>query len=318
MPKPFKTIDEQIGILSSRGLSTDERTAGILEREGYYCVVNGYKDPFIDREATGRTGQDSYAHAAAFDDVYRLFRFDRDLRLVMFRYFAQAEAVLKTTCARVTASRHRSEPEFYLERSSYRSDAAYDDRVARFITDMRKIAHRPPYERRPFKREYIEHYVRDHGELPIWVLTNFMMLGQAFKHFEYQPEDVRNEIARAFSDLYGETHAAAINISPRKLRLAYDHIKDFRNICAHDERLYCARVSPSKDITFRAMLDDLELVLTRDEHSRMLREVMTLLMGLTSDLDSSVARHVTSSMGIVDVASTFMPMVGRGARETGR
>lgn len=56
MQKPFKTIDEQVGILSSRGLATDERTAGVLEREGYYCVVNGYKGPFIDHEATSRAG----------------------------------------------------------------------------------------------------------------------------------------------------------------------------------------------------------------------------------------------------------------------
>lgn len=313
MPKPFRTIREQVGILSSRGLATDERTAGILEREGYYCVVNGYKDPFIDREATGRAGRDEYARGAAFEDVYRLFRFDRDLRLVMFRYFAQAEAVLKTTCAMVTASRHADEPEFYLERSSYRGEQRYDDRVGRLVDDFARIAHRHPYEGRPFKREYIEHYVRDHGELPIWVLANYLMLGQAFKFFEYQPEDVRNEIAREFSWLYGETHPAGIRVSPRRLRLAYDHIKDFRNICAHDERLYCARVSPSRDITFRAMLDDLEIVLSRDEHSRMLREVMGLLMGLTSDLDGDVARHVTTSMGIDDVASTFMPMVGRRA-----
>lgn len=307
MQKPFKTIDEQVGILSSRGLATDERTAGVLEREGYYCVVNGYKGPFIDHEATSRAGQDAYRDGAAFDDVHRLFRFDRDLRLVMFRYFAQAEAVLKTTCARVTASRHRSEPEFYLERSSYRSDAMYDDRVARFIADLRKIAHRPPYEKRPFKREYIKRYVRDHGELPIWVLTNFLMLGQAFKLFEYQPEDVRNEIARAFSDLYGETHAAAINISPRKLRLAYDHIKDFRNICAHDERLYCARVSPSSDISFAAMLDDMELVLTREEHKRMLGDVLLLVTGLVADLDSRHAIAVTKSMGIDNLTKTFAP-----------
>ena len=42
--KPFKTIDEQIEILNRRGLLTDDSTHLILEREGYYPVVNGYKD----------------------------------------------------------------------------------------------------------------------------------------------------------------------------------------------------------------------------------------------------------------------------------
>lgn len=45
MDKPFKTIGEQVKILRSRGVSTDEDTATILLREGYYSVVNGAKDP---------------------------------------------------------------------------------------------------------------------------------------------------------------------------------------------------------------------------------------------------------------------------------
>ena len=51
MDKPFKSIDEQIAILDSRGVETDSDTAAALMREGYYSIVNGYKDPFIDRDA---------------------------------------------------------------------------------------------------------------------------------------------------------------------------------------------------------------------------------------------------------------------------
>lgn len=46
MDKPFKSIDEQIAILESRGLECDNSTRLVLEREGYYPVVNGYKDLF--------------------------------------------------------------------------------------------------------------------------------------------------------------------------------------------------------------------------------------------------------------------------------
>ena len=47
MDKPFKSIDEQIAILESRGLECDNSTRLVLEREGYYPVVNGYKDLFL-------------------------------------------------------------------------------------------------------------------------------------------------------------------------------------------------------------------------------------------------------------------------------
>ena len=46
MDKPFRTHDELICIMNARGLKTDNRTKFILEREGYYAVVNGYKDLF--------------------------------------------------------------------------------------------------------------------------------------------------------------------------------------------------------------------------------------------------------------------------------
>lgn len=54
MSKEFKTIDELVAILESRGVLTDERTPRILQRESYYAIVNGYKEPFWWR--VGRVG----------------------------------------------------------------------------------------------------------------------------------------------------------------------------------------------------------------------------------------------------------------------
>lgn len=309
MDKPFKTIEEQIGILESRGVLTNANTAGVLEREGYYSVVNGYKDLFLDRDATKDAGHDVYAPGTSFSDICRLFTFDRELRLTMFRYFAEAEAALKTVCAYKISEAHRDEAEPYLNPDNYRQDRRHRRMVEDFIDDLKKILHRPPHETGSFKRDYIEHYALNHDGVPLWVLTNFLMLGQAFKLYDFQPDPVKDAIARSFSDLYGETHESRKRIGTRKLRLAYDHIKDFRNICAHDERLYCARVSPSKDISFASMLDDLELVLTREEHARMLRDVLVLVTGLVGDLDSGHAIAVTKAMGIEDLTKTFAPTI---------
>lgn len=56
MDKPFLTLDEQVNRLKSRGLLVDTRTRWILEREGYYSVVNGYKWPFLDEGRAPRPG----------------------------------------------------------------------------------------------------------------------------------------------------------------------------------------------------------------------------------------------------------------------
>lgn len=311
MDKPFKTISEQISILESRGMRTDEATPLILNREGYYSVVNGYKTLFLSESEADGAKEDRYAERATFESVYRLFTFDRDLRMTMSRYFAQAEAALKTVCAYRFSERHAQESEPYLNPSNYRRDGAYPKRVDDLIDEFKRVLHKPPYDKGTFKREYIEHYVRKHDETPLWVLTNFLMLGQIFKFYEYQPESMRNSIAKGFSELYGETYGTGVKISPKRLRLIYDHIKDFRNICAHDERLYCARVSPSRDVTFADLLGDLSVVLTKDENARMQGEVIRLLHEMMTDLGTEIAIPVLDAMGVESLDKTFFSLVGR-------
>ena len=123
MDKPFKSIAEQIAILESRGLECDNDTRLVLEREGYYPVVNGYKDLFLGQRED--SGQEFFTKGTKFSDIYRLFEFDRSLRLLMFEFFNKAEAVLKTVCSYQFAMAHKDNPEAYLDKGSYRADAGY-------------------------------------------------------------------------------------------------------------------------------------------------------------------------------------------------
>ena len=86
MNKSFHSIDEQVEILHSRGISTTAETRTILLREGYYAVINGYKLPFIDEAASKAAGDDRFLPGTSFDDIYALFSFDRDLRALVFRH----------------------------------------------------------------------------------------------------------------------------------------------------------------------------------------------------------------------------------------
>ena len=57
MDKPFKTINEQIAILEARGMEVGASAYEALSREGYYSVVNGYKDLFLDARQSKREGR---------------------------------------------------------------------------------------------------------------------------------------------------------------------------------------------------------------------------------------------------------------------
>lgn len=297
MDKPFKTIDEQIEILESRGVSVGPDAFRVLRREGYYSVVNGYKDPFIDKDASRMRGKDVYRAGTRFEDMYALFCFDRNLRMTMLRYFAMAEATLKTVCSYQFASRYGDQLYAYLDPGNYRDEDPYRNRIRRLIGDFNKALGRSA-QRSSKGKEYILHYLREHDEVPIWIVLRRMTFGQAFKFFEFQTGKVRSDIARSYSSLYRETHEKPYKIHDRKLRLVYDHVKDFRNICAHEERLYCARVAPSRDISLMNVIDDLGLVLTGQESLDMANEVVDLLQGVTDSIGPEKQQEVMATMGV--------------------
>lgn len=54
--KPFKTYNQQLKILRSRNIDIPDgsKTIKILKREGYYNIVNGYKEIFLDKTQTSQ------------------------------------------------------------------------------------------------------------------------------------------------------------------------------------------------------------------------------------------------------------------------
>ncbi len=87
-------------------------------REGYYSIVNGYKDPFLDTGKSRESGEDRDLEGISFSDLYTLFTFDRELRSLTFRYLILAEAKIKTAVAYAFSNAHRAS-KGYLLQSNY-------------------------------------------------------------------------------------------------------------------------------------------------------------------------------------------------------
>lgn len=49
-------------------------------REGYYSIINGYKEPFLEPVVTKDDLSDRYKGGASFDDIFALFTFDCSLQ----------------------------------------------------------------------------------------------------------------------------------------------------------------------------------------------------------------------------------------------
>ena len=81
MQKTFKTIDEQITILQSKGMIIDDvnHVRSVLLRENYF-FINGYRHLFLKSEVDR-----SFIAGTNFRELHALFHFDRQIRNIVFK-----------------------------------------------------------------------------------------------------------------------------------------------------------------------------------------------------------------------------------------
>lgn len=247
--KEFKTVEEQIALLRSRGMEVDSDAAPVLLREGYYSVVNGYKGPFLDREAMQASSEDVYLPGTRFDWLYSLFRFDRELRGITFHYLMQAEAALETATVHAFCESH-GDCSDYLERTAFCSER--DMLVPKSFKGNKAALYRRNLNSlmgvlskktiaTPMTRPFVRHYISAYGEVPLWVLANDLTFGNMSHFFQLMQRRDQNA---ACKNLYATTLRTRQDerITPHEVLRAYQVLSRFRNLCAHDERLYCAKI----------------------------------------------------------------------------
>lgn len=275
MAKEFKTIGELVLLLESRGVETDGNTPGILKRESYYAIVNGYKDPFLDRKAMQASPSDIYKTGTTFGQLYDLYCFDRDMRGALLPYLMEAESCLKNAVVYAFCERNR-EPDAYLNRANYTS--AKDMLLPRGFTGDKREEHSKRLNGLMAKlngklalsnntRPYVRHYLETYGNVPLWVLQNDLTFGNIQHFYQLQKRGVQNATCRIVEEQGGQRLAA------RELLNVFTVLVGFRNICAHGDRLYCADIKGWKA---DEMLRDLEIVLPKDRHEKVTEALISI------------------------------------------
>nr|DAV05205.1 MAG TPA: Abi-like protein [Caudoviricetes sp.] len=299
--KPFLTIDEQVALLNSRGVSTDGNTSAKLLREGYYSIVNGYKDPFLDAEATASAGDDRYLADTEFKDLSELFDFDRRLRELTFHYLIRAEATARTAISYCFSEAHRG-PSDYLVQSSYCSEqefkklgkgVSYIDEVTNLIGILKKRA-------KNSETDFVVHYRETYGAVPLWVLSNDLTFGNLEHFFNLMKPTEKEAAVKAIARSTGRLGDKKLRyFSVERATVCLEVLVKFRNICAHDERIYCARVGGRKDVGYSKMVWMLERFLTEREFMHYIVELVRLF---EDGLEKNKAiEHVLSQVGLVEM-----------------
>lgn len=268
MDKPFLPIEQQVHLLNSRGMETDSNTEQILMREGYYSIVNGYKDPFLDRQKTQYYNDDRYLPHTKFCDVYALFQIDRGLRELVFPYLLRSEATVKTAVAYCFSDAHR-EPDAYLAKDNYclkndyKNPARYNEEIDSLLTYLKE---RASDSNSPF----IVHYRTHHHSIPLWVLANNLTFGN-ISHFYnlMKPKEKASVCKMIIQSVERHTFTKAHLLSAEKAVVSLEVLYKFRNKCAHGDRLYNAYVGQRKHINFIGMIKRIEPFLTIEEYAEL-------------------------------------------------
>ena len=228
MIKEFKTFDEQLNILLERRLTIKGKESAfkIIESENYYNVINGYKKPFLDTNYS----KEIYKKNSSFEEIYELYKFDRHIRNIAFNAILQVENTLRTQISYVFSKYHGSVSYLNYENFETLVGITTDKKMAEramhihsLISNLQKdISKAIKY------KDYIKHYVIEYGSVPMWVLVNAIPLNRLSSFYSLMNQSERVEVSKYWG------------ILEKDLRQYIHKLAFFRNLCAHDERIYCA------------------------------------------------------------------------------
>ena len=221
--KCFTSYNNQIGILTSRGLTIPDhqKAIEILSFENYYRLINGYKDLFL--ATSGPT--ETYKEGASFSEIYAIYRFDEELKAQFLRAFLIIENHLKALIAYEFAKAHGACG--YLDATNYHYISRYQTEVNKLIGKFQDIiTTKTRYDRR------LHHYQCNYnGDIPLWVIISLLTIGNASKFFKFMQPLEQNEVAKKFL------------LKPNVMNNYFNTITIARNICAHGERFFNFRVT---------------------------------------------------------------------------
>ena len=233
--KDYKTFNQQLGILRKRGLIVpkDGSPKRFLEQENYYNVINGYKDLFLQKDSFGNLLiPERYLPNAHFDELKALFLFDRELRIVFLKYILIFENSFKTVLSHEFSKKY-PKPNSYLEIQNYVDNNP--KKVLQQISILTKTIHD-----KVDKNGAVKHYIEEYGSVPLWVLVNYLTIGNLSHLYNILIDHDKNTIAKYYSDKYKKQYniKSPLRFSSEDLGSALKIINLVRNKCAHDERLY--------------------------------------------------------------------------------
>lgn len=296
--KEFKTLDEQLGIFKSKGLTIndEEEARNILLKENYF-FINGYR-----RVLMVSSKEKKFVKGATFDELYAIFMFDREFRNILFKNLLIIENNIKSIISYKLSVKYGYKEKNYLKESNFTTDNKDKRRVNDVINKMKR-----QIRVNSQNHSATLHYITNYGYIPLWVLVKVLSFGLINELYGIlKPED-QKEIA----DLY--------EIEMEDMEVYLSLLANYRNLCAHEDIVFdhrtqkyisntkyhnelkinqdefCEYIKGKNDIF--ALIIILKQMLTKDEFMHMMDEINLKLQDLTWQIKSVKINKIYDTLG---------------------
>ena len=190
MEKSFKSLDEQVEILRSKGLiiEDEELTKQILLRENYF-FINGYRVLLMNSYA-----DKSFIIGATFRELYSIFLFDRYMRNILFKNLMIIENQLKSIISYQLSKKYGYRDKDYLNPKNFTGDKTKSRRVKDVIEKMKR-----QIRINGANHMATMHYINNYGYIPLWVLVKVLSFGIVCELFSILKQEDKISVADMFS-----------------------------------------------------------------------------------------------------------------------
>ena len=296
--KEFKTLDEQLGIFKSKGLTIndEEEARNILLKENYF-FINGYR-----RVLMVSSKEKKFVKGATFDELYAIFMFDREFRNILFKNLLIIENNIKSIISYKLSVKYGYKEKNYLKESNFTNENKDKRRVNDVINKMKR-----QIRVNSQNHSATLHYITNYGYIPLWVLVKVLSFGLINELYGIlKPED-QKEIA----DLYG--------IEMEDMEVYLSLLANYRNLCAHEDivfdhrtQKYISNTKYHNELKIKqdefgeyikgkndifALIIILKQMLTKDEFMHMMDEINLKLQDLTWQIKSVKIEKIYDTLG---------------------
>ncbi len=215
--KVFKTLDEQVEILRSKGLIVDDVdfAKDILLRENYF-FISGYRHIFMTNSK-----ENKFMPGTTFEELYAMFSFDRNMRNILFKHILIIENNIKSLISYELSKKYGFKEKDYLNVDNFTQNPMKVRQVHDILDKMRR-------QIRVNGKQHTAtlHYLSNYGYIPLWILVKVLSFGIVSELYTI----LKEEDQLAISKFYG--------IDPPTLSIYLSVLSNYRNLCAHEDILY--------------------------------------------------------------------------------